>query len=52
MSKIASFWPSEWLAVCGETMTLGKSHSGECGIERLALEDVEIGAGQMTALER
>ena len=31
MPKIASFWPSEWLAVCGETMTLGRSHSGEAG---------------------
>ena len=31
MSKIASFWPSEWLAVWGETSTLGMSHSGEAG---------------------
>jgi len=29
ISKIASFWPSEWLAVCGEISTFGKSHSGE-----------------------
>ena len=31
ISKIASFWPSEWLAVCGETSTLGMSHSGDAG---------------------
>ena len=31
MSKIASFWPSEWLAVCGEIRTLGMSQSGEAG---------------------